>query len=137
MAYSQDRSQGYILVVGRPSNRGQRDIERHGGGLRCPVVMADSLTQAIAITQNDPPHLVILSGSAIHQWSPRMAKQLRDSAQSSSLVIVAITDSSELSWEAEPRETGLDGFFVEPISSTVLSALNVSAIAKHRYLQCA
>jgi len=137
MAQYQDRSQSYVLVVGPASDRDHRDIESYGRRFQCPIVVADSPAQAIATAQMDHPYLVILSGESIQQWSPQIAQQLRQSVQPFGLVIVAITDSSELSWEVEPRETGLDGFFVEPISPTVLSALNESAIAKHTYCQCA
>lgn len=142
MAYSPDRSQSYILVVdptsdGCHSSTKHRDIEQYGERLGCPIVFTDSLVQAIATAQQSCPYLVILSGGLVQQWSSQMAQQLRQSIQLSGLIIVAVTDSSELSWEMEYRDSGLDGLFVEPLSPTVLSALSETAIAKHRYLQCA
>lgn len=130
-------SQDHILVVGHTLDRDREDMESYGKRLHCPMVVADSPAQAIASAQLDHPYLVILSGELMQQWSPQMVAQLRQSVQPKGVVIVAITDSSELSWEVEPQDTGLDGLFVEPISATVLDALNESAIAKHKYLKCA
>ena len=137
MAYSQDRRQGYILLVGHTSDEGHQDIVSYGEQLGCAMVVAESPTQAIAIAQRNRPYLVMLSEKSIQQWSPQIAQQLRQSVQPFGVVIVAVMDSSELSWQNEPTETGLDGFFVEPISSAVLSALNETAIAKHKYAQYA
>ncbi|MFK8183100.1 MAG: hypothetical protein AB8B99_06970 [Phormidesmis sp.] len=130
-------SSDHILVVGHTLDEEHEGMDSYGKRLQCPMVIADSPAQAIASAQIDHPYLVILSGELIQQWSPQMVARLRQSVQPKSLVIVAITDSSELSWEVEPKDTGLDGFLVEPISPTVLNALNESAIAKHKYFQCA
>ena len=137
MVHAQDQSQDYILVVDPTSDRDYRNMERYGKRLHCPIVVAASPAQALTTAQRDHPYLLILAGNAVQQWSPQMAQQIRQSVQPFGLVIVAITDSSELSWASEPTETGLDGFFVEPISPTVLNALNESAIAKHRFCQYA
>ena len=128
--------QDHILVVGHTLDRDHEEMESYGKRLDCPMVVADSAAQAIASAQLDHPYLVILSGELVQQWSPHMVDQLRQSVQPKGLVIVAIASSSELSWEIESQKTGLDGFFVEPISPTVLDVLNESAIAKHRYLDC-
>ncbi|MEM6449756.1 MAG: hypothetical protein AAF703_05510 [Cyanobacteria bacterium P01_D01_bin.105] len=134
---ARDQSQGHILLVGQTPHRVREDIESYSRRFQCPVAVADSPAQAIAQAQLDQPYLVILAGESVRQWSSQMANQLRQSVQSKGVVIVAITDSSELSWKIEPEDTGLDGFFVRPLSPTVLNALNDSAIAKHRYWQCA
>ena len=131
MAYLHSPSKSYILAVDQTAGRDHGSIENYGRQLHCPVVITESPAQAIAAAQLDHPYLVILSGDSVQQWSPQVVRQLRQSVQPSEVVIVAIINSSETSWGLEPEDTGLDGFFVEPVSPTILSFLNESAIAKY------
>lgn len=128
------QSKDYVLVVRRPS----RDLsvtQIIAQTLGCPVVTVTSPWQALATAQADPPHLVILSGEDSYAWSPQMARQIRQHVQSESIVIVAITESIDLSWLPKEEATAIDGIFVEPLSADILNALNESAITKKRCLQ--
>ena len=128
------QSQNYVLIVGEPS----QDLpatDSIAQTLRCPVVAATSPTQALAMAQSAPPHLVILSGDEGCTWSHKIARQLRKSIQTDSVMIVAVTEASEPSWLPKEDNPEIDGFFVEPISADVLSTLNESAITKKRCLQ--
>jgi DNA-binding NarL/FixJ family response regulator len=127
-------SADYILVIGRPSHGLQNTFQNATQTLPCPVVVANSPDQAIAQAQADHPHLVILSGDHDQTWSPRIARQIRQSVQPEGVVIVALTQSSELSWHPRTNSADIDGFFVEPLSVDILSSLAESAIAKKKYL---
>lgn len=137
-------SQNYILIVGQPPKLAERSTPSStlssaltstlgtAQALHCPVVITHSPEQAIAKAQSDHPYLVILSGDASQTWSPQVARQIRQSVQPEGVVIVALTQSSEQSWNPIEDSTEIDGFFVEPLSVDVLSALNASAILRHR-----
>jgi DNA-binding NarL/FixJ family response regulator len=142
-----NHSQGYILVIGEltcgdqivpqrapetAANTAPHAIEQT---LCCPVVVVDSPEKAVAQAQVEHPYLVILSGDSNQSWSPQVARQIRQTIQPEGVVIVALTDSSELSWAAKPDGSEIDGFFVKPLSVDILSALNESAIAKKQCLQ--
>jgi DNA-binding NarL/FixJ family response regulator len=127
-------STDYILVVGQPSNGLQNTFQASTQAIRCPVVITNSPDQAIAQAQSDHPYLVILSGDTNQSWSPQIARRIRQSIQPEGVVIVALTQSSELSWHPHAESTDIDGFFVEPLSADILSTLTESAIAKKKYL---
>lgn len=127
-------SQNYVLVVGAPSRK-LPETKSFAQTLSCPVVTITSPVQALAIAQAAPPHLVILSGDDGQTWSPQIARQIKQSVQPESIVIVAITVSSERSWQATEDNTEIDGFFVEPLSADILSTLNESAITKKECFQ--
>lgn len=103
--------------------------------LRCPVSIATSPEQAVAQAQIEHPYLVILSGDVCPKWFLQVARQIRQSVQPERVVIVSLTDSSELSWMPTEASSDIDGFFVKPMSTDVLTALNESAIAKQIFLQ--
>ena len=128
------QSQNYVLIVGDPSGA-PLATESMSQTLSCPVIAATSPTQALALAQSAPPHLVILSGDDGITWSHSIVRQLRKSIQTNSVMIVAVTGSSEPSWLPREDNPEIDGFFVEPISADVLSTLNESAITKKRCLQ--
>ena len=122
-------SQNYVLVVGAPSRKlpETKDLAQT---LSCPVVTITSPLQALALAQADPPPLVILSGDDGQTWSPQIARQIKQSVQPEGIVIVAITTSSERSWQSTENSSEIDGFFVEPMSADILSTLNESAMTK-------
>ena len=126
-------SQNYVLVIGAPSTK-LPETRKLSQTLSCPVVTITSPVQALALAQADPPHLVILSGDDSQTWSPQIARQIKQSVQPEGIVIVAITASSERSWQAPENNTEIDGFFVEPLSDDVWSTLNESAITKKKCL---
>lgn len=127
-------SKDYVLVV-RPSSQGISATPTIAQTLSCPVITVSSPRQALAKAQADPPYLVILSGENSCAWSSQMAHQIRARVRSASVVIVAITNSIDLSWEPKEETTAIDGFFVEPLSADILSTLNESAITKKRCYQ--
>ena len=123
---------GYVLVIDHSTSDLQSTAEASESilqSLHCPVVITDSPEQAVAKAQSHHPHLVILSGDVSDQ-SPQIAKKIRQSVQPEEVVIVSLSKSSEFSWMSEPNSVEIDGFFVEPLSVDVLSALNQSAIVK-------
>lgn len=126
-------SQNYVLVVGAPCRK-LPETKNLAQTLSCPVVTITSPVQALALAQADPPHLVILSGDDGQTWSPQIARQIKQSVQPEGIVIVAITASSERSWQSAEDSAEIDGFFVEPVSADVLSTLNESAITKKECL---
>ena len=128
-------SPGYVLVIGKPNSSIQNAAEAPESvlqSLHCPVVITASLEQAVTKAQEHHPHLVILSGDASEDWSPHIAKEIRQSVQPEGVVIVSLSKSSEFSWMPESSNAEIDGFFVEPLSVDVLSALNQSAMVKKR-----
>ncbi|MEL6159099.1 MAG: hypothetical protein AAFQ40_13280 [Cyanobacteria bacterium J06623_5] len=138
MEYSQD----YILVIGQSSREmlsaAPAVSQTITQALNCPVVTMTSPVQAVEKAQVNPPYLVILSDDDGQTWTPNIARQIRQSVGSRSVVIVALTTSSECSWPlSDNSEThaGIDGFLVEPMSSDILCALHESAIAKKHCLQ--
>ncbi|MEL6470965.1 MAG: hypothetical protein AAFQ74_14650 [Cyanobacteria bacterium J06623_4] len=142
VTYSLEYSQDYILVIGQSSREMlsaapavSRAITQ---ALNCPVVTTTSPSQAIETAQTNPPYLVILSDDDGQTWTPNIARQIRQSVGSRSVVIVALTSSSECSWPLSDdgdTHAGIDGFFVEPMSSDILYALHESAIAKKQCSQ--
>ncbi len=123
--------QDYVLIIGQmPGDLQNNEI------IRCPMVIADSPEMAIATAQANPPYLVILSGENSQTWSsPRVAQQIRQSVQPEAIVIVSLNESSDLIWEPQIGSPEIDGFFVTPMSTDVLSSLNESAMAKQKCLQ--
>jgi len=126
-------SQNYVLVVGAPARK-LPETKNFAQTLSCPVVTITSPTQALALAQADPPHLVILSGDDGQTWSPQIARQIKQSVQPEGIVIVAITASSDRSWPSIEDSAEIDGFFVEPLSADILSTLNESAMTKRECL---
>ncbi|MEL7350763.1 MAG: hypothetical protein AAF171_25390 [Cyanobacteria bacterium P01_A01_bin.116] len=140
------QSPGYILVIGKPltaQTTGQTSGHNIGppNAQTSPAVPAAIVTaspeQAVAQAKEAHPYLVILSGDARQSWSPQIARQIRRSLAPEGVVIVALNESSELSWKAEEDNTAIDGFFVQPLGADILSALHTSAVAKQRYLATA
>ena len=127
------QSSGYILVIGQPLMNLTTSPSTEN--IYTPVVTATSPEQAVEKAQAEHPHLVIISGDTHQDWSPQVARQIRQSVQPEGVVIVALTESSDLSWPIATESTEIDGVFVKPLSADVLSSLNESAIAKQRCLQ--
>ncbi|MEL7332511.1 MAG: hypothetical protein AAFN12_09680 [Cyanobacteria bacterium J06560_2] len=124
--------QDYVLVVNPPSKA--LATQRLAKTLSCPVVTIASPTQALDLAKSAPPYLVILSGDDDQAWSSRIARQIRQQVQPESVLIVALTESSNCSWQPNEDNAGIDGFLVEPISAEVLDTLNESAITQKRCL---
>ena len=128
------QSKDYVLVVQPPSG-GLSTTQVIAPNLSCPVITVTSSRQALAQAQADPPHLVILSGEDDGVWPSQIARQIRQRVQAQSIVIVAITDSTDLIWRSEEGTAAIDGILVEPLSADILNALNESAITKKRCYQ--
>jgi DNA-binding response OmpR family regulator len=123
---------GYILVL---------DTQRHQSGsvetllaqLRWPVFVAGSAEQAVAQAHQISPWLVILIGDG-QNWSKSLVEQLRQGSQPKQMTIVALTESTSPRWDHTDDHPGLDGFFVKPLSSEVLTSLVQSALAKQNWI---
>ena len=129
-----NHSSGYVLVIGNLISNHLHNIaeapESVLQSLYNSVIVTASPEQAVAKAQEHHPHLVILAGEVSEDWSVHMAKQIRQSVQPEGVVIVSLSKSSEFSWMPQSSSVEIDGFFVEPLSVDVLSALNQSAIVK-------
>lgn len=123
------QTQRYVLVLGQDS----RTLQTLGSlleQLKYPMVVADSLDQAMIRASQTPPVMIILSG---HQqnWSQTLIKKLRNVSNSSNgITIVALTDFHSPSWLHQDENPGLDGFLVKPLDSEVLFSLLQSAWAR-------
>lgn len=122
--------QDYVLFIGQPPIGLQSNQI-----VRCPIVIADSVKEAIATAQSHHPYLVILAGDSSQPQLPRIARQIRQCMQPEEVMIVSLTASSDLAWEPQTGSPEIDGFLVEPLSVDVLSSLNESAMAKQKILQ--
>ncbi len=121
-------SQSYVLVLGQPSD----DLQSLGSvleGLRCPLVVANSVEQMIANISSAAPYLVILVCSDL-RWSSRLVMRLRDISNARYATIVALADSHLSSWLPQADHSGLDGFLVKPLSGDILISLVQSALAR-------
>jgi CheY-like chemotaxis protein len=100
--------------------------------LRCPVVTAQSMEQALASIRHYPPALVILAGSC-QNWSPPRIQQLRSQVNGTPVMVVALTDVSAPSWQHLEEHPDLDGFLVKPLTMDVLTSLLQSAQIRQTY----
>ncbi|HEY9624732.1 MAG TPA: hypothetical protein V6C78_30680 [Crinalium sp.] len=123
--------QSYVLVLEQHPDDWQT-LEMLLKPLRCSVVVTNSIDQAIAKISQEPPYLVILTGS--HQnWSYTLVKALRAQANAVHVTIVALTDVHAPSWQYQEENPGLDGFLVKPLSRDVVTSLVQSAWARRVY----
>ncbi|PSB17877.1 hypothetical protein C7B61_05635 [filamentous cyanobacterium CCP1] len=126
------QTQRYVLVLGQDT----RTLQMLGSlldQLKCPMVVADSLDQAMLRASQTPPLMIILSGHQ-HNWSQKLVESLRNVANSSSCItIVALTDFHSPSWLHQDEHPGVDGFLVKPLDSDVLFSLLQSAWARQNY----
>jgi CheY-like chemotaxis protein len=125
------QTQKYVLVLGQDA----RTLQMLGtllDQLKYPMVVADSLDQAMVRASQAPPLMIILSG---HQnWTQTLIKRLRNVANSSNkITIVALTEFHSPSWLHQDENPGVDGFLVKPIESDVLFSLLQSAWARQTY----
>ncbi|WP_416673950.1 response regulator [Egbenema bharatensis] len=125
------QTQRYVLVLGQDA----RTLQMLGSlldQLKYPMVVADSLEQAMVRASQTPPLMIILSG---HQnWTQPLIKRLRNVANSSNkITIVALTEFHSPSWLHQDENPGVDGFLVKPIQSDVLFSLLQSAWARQTY----
>lgn len=125
-----EQLQNYILIF----DQGSDDlplIESLLGHLRCPLVIASSLEQAIARASQAPPYLLILAGQ--HEWSRSIVHQFRSLADTCGITIVAVTDVHAPSWPRQEDNPGVDGFLVKPLNGDILSSLVQSAWVRQNY----
>jgi CheY-like chemotaxis protein len=125
------QKQRYVLVLGQDP----RTLQMLGSlltQLKYPMVVADSLDQAMLRARQAPPLMIILSG---HQnWTQTLIKKLRNVANSSNkITIVALTEFHSPSWLHQDENPGVDGFLVKPLESDVLFSLLQSAWARQTY----
>ncbi len=125
------QTQRYVLVLGQDP----RTLQMLGSllnQLKYPMVVADSLDQAMLRASQAPPLMIILSG---HQnWTQTLIKKLRNVANSSNkITIVALTEFHSPSWLHQDENPGVDGFLVKPLESDVLFSLLQSAWARQTY----
>lgn len=124
--------QSYVLVLDQDS----RNLQVLGSilqQLKCPMVVAQSVDQAMAKASRVSPYLIILSGNQ-QNWSETSIKKLRNVAsRSGCITIVALTDCHSPSWSHQEEYPGLDGFLVKPVDSDVLISLVQSAWVRQTY----
>ncbi|MDJ1179006.1 response regulator [Roseofilum sp. BLCC_M91] len=99
----------------------------------CQVAIAKSPEQAVTLSGQTLPCLVILSGNC-HQWSADFVHQLREQAQKCGVTIVALTDCHAPSWFDREHHLGVDGYLVKPVATDIL--MSVVESAKLRQFCC-
>jgi len=92
----------------------------------CRVAIAKSPEQAVTLSSQTLPSLVILSGNC-HQWSADFVNQLRKQAQKCGVTIVALTDCHAPSWLYQESHLGVDGYLVKPVATDILMSVVESA----------
>lgn len=128
---SMKQLQNYILIL----DQGSEDlpiIESLLGHLRCPMVVADSPSQAVARARQAPPYLLILVGNQ-QDWPKPLMRQFRSLADTSGITIVALTDDHAPSWLRQEDNPGVDGFLVKPLNRDILSSVVQSAWVRQTY----
>ena len=106
-------SLGYILVLDTES-RTQRGDHPLSEQLQYPMVIADSVEQAVNHALRIPPSLVILIGDNVQNWSASLVSRLRQNTQAQNLTIVALTNSCQPSVELTAKiPPGLDGLLCQ------------------------
>jgi AmiR/NasT family two-component response regulator len=123
--------QNYILILDEGSEDLQI-IESLIGHLRCPMVVAGSIEQAMVNVRQTPPCLLILMGNQ-QDWSKPLMRQFRTLADSCGITIVALTDVHAPSWLRQEDNPGVDGFLVKPLNRDILSSLLQSAWVRQTY----
>lgn len=126
-----EQLQNYILILDQGSDDLQL-IESLLGHLRCPLVVASSLEQAMARASQTPPYLLILIGNQ-QDWSKPLVHQFRGLADTCGITIVALTDVHAPSWLRQEDNPGLDGFLVKPLNRDILTSLIQSAWIRQNY----
>ena len=123
--------QNYVLIF----DKGTEDLqmlESLLGHLRCPLVVASSVEQAMAKAKQAPPYLLILLG-AQQSWSQPLVHQFRSLADSCGITIVALTDMHAPSWLRQEDNPGVDGFLVKPLNRDILTSVVQSAWVRQTY----
>jgi hypothetical protein len=92
--------------------------------LKCPMVVASSVEQAILRAEQLLPNLIILVGGEPN-WPQTLIAQLRSIDAIAQATIVALTENQV--WLSSDDHPGLDGLLVRPLHSDVLSSLVHSA----------
>ncbi|MDJ1169067.1 response regulator [Roseofilum sp. BLCC_M154] len=92
----------------------------------CQVAIAKSPEQAVSLSSQTLPSLVILSGNC-HQWSSDFVYQLREQAKKCGVTIIALTDCHAPSWLHQESHLGLDGYLVKPLATDILMSVVESA----------
>jgi len=92
----------------------------------CRVAIAKSPEQAVTLSSQTLPSLVILSGN-YHQWSADFVHQLREQAQKCGVTIIALTDCHAPSWLHRESPLGVDGYLVKPVATDILMSVVESA----------
>ena len=126
------RSQSYVLVLDQDSQN-LRSLGSSLSRLKCSMVVARSIDQAMAKASQLSPYLIILSGNQ-QNWSKALVKKLRNVANHSDYItIVAITDFHSSSWLSQEENPDLDGILVNPVNNDVLTSLVQSAWMRQAY----
>jgi AmiR/NasT family two-component response regulator len=97
--------------------------------MRYPMIVAHSLTQAIAKASQTAPCLIILTGNQ-QTWSNDLITRFRRITNVHKTPIVALTDFHDPSWLTQEDNPGLDGFLVKPLNGEVLKSVVHSALAR-------
>ena len=95
-------------------------------------IFAASAEHAVEQTRQSAPCLVILVGED-HAWFKNQVHALRHSSRTTSMTIVALTESTSPKWQPEKDTLDLDGFLVKPLTDDVLTSLVQSAMIKQLY----
>lgn len=120
-------SQSYVLVLDHQPEDIQH-IRKVLHRLRCPMVIAESVDQAIATALQSPPSLVLLAGH--HAAAGKLVTDLRHIAQHCGITILSLADGSTPYWLHQEENPGFDGFLVKPLDRDVMVSLLQSAWAR-------
>ena len=123
--------QNYILIFDQGTDDLQV-LESLLGHLRCPLVVASSVEQAMAKAKQAPPYLLILIG-AQQSWSQPLVHQFRGLADRCGITIVALTDVHAPSWLRQEDNPGVDGFLVKPLNPDILTSVVQSAWVRQSF----
>ena len=118
----------YVLVLHQDAENLQA-LESLMQQMRYPMIVAHSLTQAIAKVSQTAPCLIILTGNQ-QTWSNGLIATFRRIANVRQTPIVALTDFHAPSWLTQEDNPGLDGFLVKPLNGEVLKSVLHSALAR-------
>lgn len=123
--------QDYVLVLNEQERYTQRSQLSHLSG-NYSFIVADSADHVVEQARQMNPRLVILVGEN-PIWLENQVKALRQSAQTSPMTIVALSESGSPKWQSADKASDLDGFLVQPLTDDILVSLLQSAMIKQSF----
>jgi DNA-binding response OmpR family regulator len=86
------------------------------------IAVANSVDQAIAWIDQQPPYLLILAGEQ-PSWSSRLVQHCRSLVNQQWITLLALTQFDTPTWMTHEANPGFDGFLVQPLNIDVLVPL--------------